>query len=178
MNKKKNIEFSKINFNQCFSSPLTRCVQTAKIVCKNKKIITKNLLKEIDYGDAEGLNLIELSKKYPNIISSWKKGLDPKFPKGESLKNVSDRLKKFINDKLISNKNNKNFNYLVFTHNIILRCLIGNIFKIKKKEWFKINISYFDLLEFRLENKKLVSNIERKKYLFIFKNFYKNNYNV
>ena len=90
------------------------------------------MLKEIDYGDAEGLNLIKLSKKYPNIISSWNKGLDPKFPKGGSLKNVSDRLKKFINDKLISNKNNENFNYLVFTHNIILRCLIGNIFKIKK----------------------------------------------
>ena len=81
---KKNIEFSKINFDQCFSSPLTRCVQTAKIVCKNQKIITNNLLKEIDYGDAEGLNLIKLSKKYPNIISSWNKGLDPKFQK-ESL---------------------------------------------------------------------------------------------
>ena len=70
------------------------------------------------------------------------------------------------------------FNNLIFTHNVILRCLIGNIYKIKRKEWFKININYFDLLEFRLENYKLVSNIERGKYLAIFKNFYKNYNNV
>ena len=118
-----------------------------------------------DYGNTEGLNIKELSTKYPQIIKAWKKGLDPKFPKGESLTNVSTRLSKFINDQLISKKNIRNFNSLVFTHNVILRCLIGNIYKIKKKEWFKININYFDLLEFRLENYKLVSNIERGKYL-------------
>ena len=114
-----------------------------------------------------------MDAKYPQISKSWKKGLDPKFPKGESLKNVSVRLNKFINNQLISKKNIKNFNNLIFTHNVILRCLIGNIYKIKKNEWFKINIDYFDLLEFRLEKHKLVSNIDRKKYSFIFKNFYK-----
>ena len=171
-------EFIKISFNKCFASPSTRCIETAKIVCKKRKIITNNYLKEIDYGNAEGLNLKELSTKYPQIIKSWKKGLDPKFPKGESLTNASIRLSKFINNQLVSKKNMKGFNSLIFTHNVILRCLIGNIYKIKKKEWFKININYFDLLEFRLENYKLVSNIERGKYLSIFKNFYKNYNNV
>jgi broad specificity phosphatase PhoE len=123
------------------------------------------------------LNLKELSTKYPQIIKAWKKGLDLKFPKGESLTNVSIRLNKFINNQLIK-KNIRNINSLIFTHNVILRCLIGDIYKIKKKEWFKININYFDLLEFRIENNKLVSNIERVKYLSIFKNFYKNYNNV
>ena len=63
-------------------------------------------------------------------------------------------------------------NYLIITHNVILRCLIGKIFNIDKKEWFKININYFDLLEFKLEKGKLLSNIDRNKYLSIFKNFY------
>jgi len=124
------------------------------------------------------LNLKELNTKYPQISKSWKKGLDPKFPKGESLKDVSVRLNKFINNELISKKEIKNFNKLIFTHNVILRCLIGNIYKIKKKEWFKINIDYFDLLEFRLEKRKFVSNIDRKKYSSIFKNFYKKYNNV
>ena len=83
--------------------------------------------------------------------------------------NVSDRLNNFIKNKLISKKN---LNYLIFTHNVLLRCLIGNIYKISKKEWFKIDIKYFDLLEFRLENNRLISNIDRGKYLSIFKNFY------
>jgi broad specificity phosphatase PhoE len=176
--RKKKKEFKKITLNQCFASPLTRCIETAKIICKNKKIITSNNLREIDYGNAEGLNFNELSKKYPHIIEAWKKGLDPKFPKGESLTNVSTRLNKFINDQLITKKNIRNFNSLIFTHNVVIRCLIGNIYKIKKNEWFKININYFDLLEFRIENNKLVSNIERDKYLSIFKNFYKNYNNV
>jgi len=176
--KKEKKEFKKITFNQCFASPLRRCIETAKIICKNKKIITSNNLREIDYGNAEGLNFKELNTKYPHIIEAWKKGLDPKFPKGESLTNVSARLNKFINDQLITKKNIRNFNSLIFTHNVIIRCLIGNIYKIKKNEWFKININYFDLLEFRIENNKLISNIERDKYLSIFKNFYKNYNNV
>ena len=166
--KKNNNEFRKIKFDRCFSSPSLRCSETAKIVARNKKIITNNLLKEIDYGNAEGLNLKELNQKYPEIIKSWKKALDPRFPKGESLKDVNARLKKFIKNKIIF----KNFNYLIFTHNVVLRCLIGSIYKINKKKWYKININYFDLLEFISKNGRLISNIDRKKYLNIFKKFY------
>ena len=102
----------------------------------------------------------------------WNLGLDPKFPKGESLKDVSFRLNKFLIQILKKKTINKKINYLIITHNVILRCLIGKIFHIDKKEWFKINIKYFDLLEFKLENDKLLSNIDRNKYLSIFKNFY------
>lgn len=166
--KKNKNEFIKIKFDRCFSSPSSRCIETAKIGAGNKKIITNNLLKEIDYGEAEGLNLKELNQKYPEIIKSWKKGLDPRFPSGESLSDVEKRLKKFIKKKIII----KNYNYLVFTHNVVLRCLIGSIYKINKKEWYKININYFDLLELKSINGRLISNIDRKKYLNIFKNFY------
>ena len=39
------------------------------------------------------MNFKELSQKFPEIIESWNKGLDPKFPKGESLNDVFLRLK-------------------------------------------------------------------------------------
>jgi len=165
--KRNNSEFKKIKFNKCYSSPSIRCKETAEIVCKNKEIITNNHLKEIDYGNAEGMNFRELNQKFPKIIKSWKKGFDPKFPNGESLADVFFRLNKFIINKLVI----KNFNYLIFTHNVVLRCLIGSIYGINKKDWFKINVKYFDLLEFRFINNKLVNNIERKKYRYIFKNF-------
>ena len=79
---------------------------------------------------------------------------------------------KFLTQNIKSGTTKKNTNYLIFTHNVILRCLIGKIFKINRREWFKININYFDLLEFKLEKGKLLSNIKREKYLSIFKNFY------
>ena len=172
MNKKNQYEFIKIKFDSCFSSPALRCLETAKIVSNKKKIIITNYLKEINYGYAEGLKFRELKQKYPNIIKKWNAGLDPKFPNGESLKDVSVRLNKFLNQILKKKQIKKKKNYLIITHNVILRCLIGKIFNIDKKEWFKININYFDLLEFKLEKGKLLSNIDRNKYLSIFKNFY------
>ncbi len=162
-------EFKNIKFVKCFSSPSIRCIETAKVSCPNSKININNLLKEIDYGKAEGLSFGQFASKYPKIINSWKLKLDPKFPDGESSKMVTNRINKFIKFYITSKKKT---NYLVFTHNVILRCLLGKILNIKKNEWFKININYYDILEFKLEKKKLISNINRDKFLSIFKNFY------
>ena len=101
----------------------------------------------------------------------WSKGLDPKFPNGESSSDVFSRLESFIKNELNSKRIKKNKNILIFTHNVFLRCLVGHHLKIDKKKWFKINIRYFDLLEFVLEKDKLLVNIDRNKYLSIFKNF-------
>jgi ribonuclease H / adenosylcobalamin/alpha-ribazole phosphatase len=172
INKKNTKEFKKIKIDKCFSSPLTRCKETAEILCKKNKIITNKYLKEIDYGDAEGLDLKTFNKKYSFILKLWRKGKDPKFPNGESSIDVLKRLKNFIKIELCSKKIKANKNVLVFTHNVMLRCLIGDNFKIDKTQWFKINIKYFDILEFRIKKNKLLANIDRDKYLSIFKNFY------
>lgn len=171
INRNNNNEFKNIRVNKCYSSSSIRCIETAKISYKKNDILISKFLNEIDYGEAEGLNLRKLKQKYPYISKKWTKGLDPKFPKGESSLDVLNRLKKFIkkelNPKKITNKN-----ILIFTHNVMLRCLLGYYFKIDNKEWFKINIKYFDLLEFRLEKNKLLTNINRGKFLSIFKRFY------
>ena len=172
IDKRNKSEFKQINVNSCFSSPAKRCLDTAKIIFNKKKIFVSNYLREINYGDAEGLTYKDLIQKYPNIPKKWNLGLDPKFPNGECLDDVSFRLDKFLNQIIKMKSINQRSNYLIITHNVILRCLIGKIFNINKREWFKININYFDLLEFELERGKLLSNIDRNKYLSIFKNFY------
>ena len=176
--KKTKQEFKKIKIDKCFSSPSVRCIETAKIICKRTKIYTDNNLKEINYGNAEGLNLNQLNKKYPNMTKNWKNGKDPKFPNGESTNDALTRLNTFIKKKLKKNINGLDKSILVLSHNVILRCLIGKSFNIKMNEWFKISIEYFDLLEFRLIKGKLVSNIDRIKFLSIFKNFIKDKKNV
>lgn len=165
-------EFKNIKFDECYSSPTIRCIETAKINSKKNNINVSNFLNEIDYGDAEGLNFNNFKKKYPHIIKKWKQGLDPKFPNGESTSQVHNRLKKFITRELRKVKNHKNNNIVVYTHNVLLRCLIGSSFNIPKKEWFKIYIKHFDLYEFNFEKDRLINNINRNKYLTIFKNFY------
>ena len=63
---------------------------------------------------------------------------------------------------------------MVLGFNWLMSCdMTPSLVKALPKEWFKINIKYFDLLEFRLEKNKLLTNINRKKFLSIFKNFTK-----
>ena len=47
----------------------------------------------------------------------------------------------------ILNKNNIN-RVSIFTHNGVLRCLIGKFFQVEKKNWFKIFIPYGEPIEF------------------------------
>ena len=54
-------EFKNIKFDECYSSPTIRCIETAKINLKNN-INVSNFLNEIDYGDAEGLNFNNFKK--------------------------------------------------------------------------------------------------------------------
>ena len=165
-------EFKNIKVDYLVSSPAKRCIETARLIYRNKNISIDNKLKEIDYGKAEKLNISDLKKKYPKILSEWAKGLDPKFPKGESTSDVLNRLNKFLKNELKFNKLKLKKNIFIITHNVVLRCLIGTKFNIKMKDWFKININYFDLLEFRQQKNKLRPNINRIKFLNIFKNLY------
>ena len=49
----------------------------------------------------------------------------------------------------------------IFTHNGILRCLIGNFFQIDKKDWFKIFIPHGIKIEFIYLEGKYYPNISK-----------------
>ena len=148
----------KYSFSKIFISPLKRCEETAKILCKSKKYIKDKNLLEINYGKAEGMKLENFIKKYPQINEKWQDQKDPKFPQGESYKEVNFRVNKFIKKLFHLNQDN----VCVITHNNFLRILIGQSFNIPKEKWYKINISHLMKLEFLLYKKKIYPNINRK----------------
>jgi len=170
MNKKK---FNKLNIKTFFSSPAKRCLESLVSLKKNRQVIISQLLNEIDYGDAEGLNYKSLKRKYPKIITKWNKGIDVKFPNGENVKDVFKRLQLFIKTELIKENKSLNKNVVVMTHNIVLRCLIGNFFNIDRSDWYKINIKYFESYEFVISKNQLIPNIDRNKFQHLFKNINK-----
>ncbi len=172
IDKKIPLEIKNIRIDKCISSPSLRCLETSKLICKKSNISINNNLKEIDYGKAENLSIDNFKKKYPHIVDMWNKGNDPKFPGGESIQNVISRLNKFIQTELKFTNSELKDNIIIITHNVVLRCLIGSRFNIKKSNWYKININYFDLLEFRLEKNKLRPNINRIKFVNLFSKLY------
>ena len=145
------------DIDSCFSSPLKRSINTAKKYYNKKIYISDNLL-EIDYGRVEGKDYKYLINNFNHINLKWNKNKDPKFPLGENYSDVLKRLNRFININLYKQSNQ---NTLVVTHNVLLRCLIGNHFKIKKNLWYRINIKYLESFEFVIIKNSLVSNINR-----------------
>ena len=171
-NLKININFKKIKFIKCFSSPLLRCKQTAELLTNHKTINFEKNLMEIDYGDFENLNYRKLINKYPKFVNKWNNHLDPKFPKGENTGQVLKRLLSFINFRIKDKKYKQNSNILIVTHNVVLRCLLGYYFDFKKKDWHKIRIKHCDNIYFLKNKNKIIPNIDRKKFIYTFQNFY------
>lgn len=155
-------------YDKIFFSPLKRSKNTAKKFI-TKKVEISSYLNEIDYGLSEGLTYNQLKIQNPKMIKHWSLFKDPRFANGENLQDVSKRVNKFI--KKIENElfNKKNQKYLIVTHNVFLRCLLGRYLKIDKKEWFKLNINHLEKLEFITIKNKIIPNIDRKKLFKILK---------
>lgn len=79
-------ELQKRNYPDCeivISSPMRRCIETARLIYPNRPIVIRDDLAECDFGDFEGKNYLELSENpdYQKWIDS---GGVSRFPNGES----------------------------------------------------------------------------------------------
>ena len=138
-------KITEYNYQIGYHSELKRSKETIKYF-KTNRLIENSLLNEIDYGLVEGLTINQLIDQYPKIIKSWKNGKDPKFPNGESQKDVLKRITEFLNNNL-----NLNFNSLVITHLVVLRMILFYYLNIDFKNLFKIKIrplEGFDIFKF------------------------------
>jgi len=163
--KQKN-QIKKQKFSIIYTSPLKRCTESVKILSQNKNYVCDKNLLEINYGKAEGMNLHSLMINFPLIKKKWIQKKDPKFPDGESYKDVSIRVNNFINKLIKVNSKNS----CVITHNVFLRVLIGQTFNIPKEKWYKIYIPHLMKLEFIIMNNRFYPNIRRDKIKKIFSN--------
>jgi len=111
----------KYNPTALYSSPLKRTYQTAEYISKelNLPIIKNEDIIEIDHGDWSGLLVEEVKEKYPEMFRQWL--YEPhlvKFPNGESLEDVFNRVKKFL--KYVLEKH-KNETIVVVSHTVPIR---------------------------------------------------------
>ena len=130
-------QLSKVYFDYIISSPLSRAIETAEIICKNsREIYIDDLLKEISYGICEGQNLKEIHMETCCELHSFFS--DPKHYQppegGESISELKERARIFL-QKLIFQKNDNN-NILVSTHGAYIRSIIGVINHLSDAEFW------------------------------------------
>lgn len=64
-----------------FSSPLTRAVETARAICSEYTVLDG--LRELDYGQWEGLSFPEIRQNYPELYAA--RGGDPRLQPPQAL---------------------------------------------------------------------------------------------
>ena len=158
-----------ITINSVYTSLLNRATETTDIVTNIIKFPKKNIqyewrLNERHYGALQGLNKSETAAKYgEDQVHIWRRSYDippplldynderhPRFndkfkmidgdlPKGESLKNVIDRLNPFWEDYITYLKENGG-NHLIVAHSNSLRAIVKILDSLSDKEIISVNI--------------------------------------
>lgn len=78
-----------------YASPLSRTMRTAEAIAEPQGLVAEPLesLKDIDFGEFQGLLGTEAEKRYPDIYRAWLEAPHTvRFPGGESLEIVRDRV--------------------------------------------------------------------------------------
>lgn len=91
------------NFTVMYVSPLHRARQTAQILNRRLQlpVITDSRLREISYGDWDGLKTTDLMKKYPALFYPGVNKVRPTYAKvagGETFDQVEQRVLAFAKD--------------------------------------------------------------------------------
>ncbi|WP_448583859.1 phosphoserine phosphatase PspA [Thermocrinis sp.] len=107
-----------------YSSPLTRTYQTALEIAKkhNLEVIKDKRIIEIDHGVWSGMLVDEVKEKYPEDFKKWLE--EPhriKFEGGESLKDVYDRVKEFLE---FIKQNHQNQTVVAVSHTVPMRAML------------------------------------------------------
>lgn len=137
-------------FSRIYTSPLKRALHTAQIVSEAIRVdcVPMDNLKELNFGEWEGLTWDEVRAKYPTQYEEWYENRrDTKVPMGESYQDMLNRNLLAIQHIL----NTENENIAIVTHGAVimsLQCCFTNTPFQKMKQFKTENTS---ILEFDRE---------------------------
>lgn len=119
-----------IGIQRIFSSPMKRAVATAREIqsVTGGHLVIDQRLREIDYGEWEGVPRNEVLKKWPELYAQYKRDPVKHFaPAGENPKIVSERIMDFWNDLQQSPATREIDRIAIVTHNTVARILLTNL---------------------------------------------------
>jgi len=123
-----------------YSSDLRRALVTAEVISSGHKvdIVTCPELREVNYGNVEGLTFEEISRLYPEVAESLTNfSLRLNFPGGEDFEGFIERASKFL-DKL--KRHTPSQTMLIVAHSGPLRVLICRLLGIDLRHWRQIRL--------------------------------------
>lgn len=124
--------------DKIFCSDLKRTLQTAKIIFVKSacKIIKRKNLREINFGEWEGLKFEQIIEKYPLRCKKWfKDNFCAAPPKGERLGHFISRIEKELK-RIIDSSYDKTV--VIIGHYGVMRVILNNALGRERKDfWMK-----------------------------------------
>jgi len=123
-----------------YSSDLKRALVTAEVISSRPRadLTACPELREINYGDCEGLTFKEIGRLYPELAELITKfSLKLRFPGGEGFKEFIARVTAFVGR---LNKHTPEQTALIVSHSGPLRVLICHLMGIDQSHWPQIRI--------------------------------------
>ena len=98
-------------FDYIYASPLSRAFETANILASStdKEVIIAPKIREINFGEWEGLTIHEIAEKYPEVFKAWRTDKTESYICGgdSSINNAANRAKNCVLDIVKKHKGKK-----------------------------------------------------------------------
>ena len=132
-----------------YSSNLKRALVTAEIVASGHQlgVIACGELREVNFGELEGLAFADIGQRYPELAESWvRRNPKLKYPGGDSLDEFSSRVGKFLS-RLDNHAAEETI--LIVAHSGVLRTLICQLLGMElERRWqFRIDLGSLSVVE-------------------------------
>lgn len=128
-------------FDYIYASPLIRALNTANVICSNMdmKPLTEPALKEINFGEWEGLTIKEIEELYPDNFVIWRDDeIDAPLCGGDlSIRLASIRAKEGILNLV---QKHKNKTIIIVSHGGIIKAGLIGLFDWNMTMYHKINL--------------------------------------
>ena len=131
--------------NAVYSSDLRRASLTADTIASRHKleVIICPELREIDFGQLEGLTFDQIGRLYPDVTRLWmERSPELKYPSGESIYQLNNRVSDFMR-RLEKHANEETI--LIVAHSGVLRTLACQLLGIEPQHRWQIRLDLASL---------------------------------
>ncbi|WP_432664861.1 histidine phosphatase family protein [Wukongibacter baidiensis] len=147
------------SFKRIFTSDLDRCYLTASFIAQelNIDIEVNSNLREMSFGEWEGLTIEEIKELYNEEYRSWRsQPYKSSIPNGEDLRGVQKRCLEAV-DKIMERYDNCSI--VIVSHSVAIKTMILGLLGIDLKHFYSITLknASMNIFEFRDYGPVLVS---------------------
>ncbi|MEW6182785.1 MAG: alpha-ribazole phosphatase [Bacillota bacterium] len=142
-------------FAAFFSSDLCRALDSARIIARphGGRVKTLSALREIDFGEWEGLTRDEIKARFPEVSKQWwTRPYSTRLPGGETLSEVAARAVGALKQIAASHKDEQ---VVVVSHGGVIRASIGHFIRMDLNQYWRLrqDNAALNVLEFFEEDK-------------------------